>query len=70
MIGATRLTLVALACAFSRPAVRIGEIRKLRIPHNEGYGAKGFPAWKIPPKATLLFTIEVLEINGSSKQEL
>ena len=31
---------------------------------EEGYGAGGFPAWGIPPKATLLFEIEVLEIHG------
>ena len=27
------------------------------------YGAGGFPAWGIPPNATLIFSIEVLSIN-------
>jgi FKBP-type peptidyl-prolyl cis-trans isomerase len=27
------------------------------------YGASGFPAWGIPPNATLLFEIEILKIN-------
>ncbi|GBG30803.1 Peptidyl-prolyl cis-trans isomerase [Hondaea fermentalgiana] len=40
-----------------------GEIRKLEIPSHEGYGDSGFPAWKIPPKATLVFEIEVLKIH-------
>ena len=42
----------------------IGETRKLRIPADEGYGARGFPAWGIPPGGTLLFEIEVLSIKG------
>jgi FKBP-type peptidyl-prolyl cis-trans isomerase len=41
-----------------------GEVRALRIPAEEGYGAGGFPAWGIPPGGTLLFEIEVLEIHG------
>merc|ERR1740123_216204 len=44
--------------------MRLGEVRKLRIPAHEGYGANGFPAWGIPPGGVLNFTIEVLEING------
>ncbi len=47
--------------------MKIGEVRKLRIPANEGYGASGFPAWKIPAKATLSFEIEVLSIDGKSE---
>merc|ERR1712083_1130352 len=39
----------------------VGEVRKLDIPANEGYGANGFPAWGIPANATLHFTIEVLK---------
>lgn len=41
----------------------VGEVRKLRIPAEEGYGARGFPAWGIPAGATLLFEIEVLTIS-------
>mmetsp|Transcript_11398 Transcript_11398/g.18566 ORF Transcript_11398/g.18566 Transcript_11398/m.18566 type:complete len:148 (-) Transcript_11398:862-1305(-) len=40
-----------------------GEIRALEIPFDEGYGAGGFPAWKIPPHATLQFEIEILDIQ-------
>jgi len=47
--------------------MRVGETRKLRIPHHEGYGDRGFPAWKIPAKATLLFEIEVLSIDGKTE---
>ena len=43
--------------------MQLGEERKLTIPAHEGYGAKGFPAWGIPPNGTLQFTLEVLEIN-------
>jgi len=41
----------------------IGEVRKLSIPADEGYGQGGFPAWGIPPNGTLDFTLEVLEIK-------
>jgi len=40
-----------------------GEERKIIIPADEGYGAGGFPAWGIPPGATLEFTLEVLNIE-------
>jgi peptidylprolyl isomerase len=46
--------------------MRLGETRKLLIPATEGYGEKGFPAWKIPAGATLHFEIEVLKIEGGS----
>merc|ERR1711963_1023788 len=38
----------------------VGEERKLVIPADEGYGAKGFPAWGIPAGATLCFELELL----------
>lgn len=43
--------------------MQIGEVRQLEIPANEGYGPGGFPAWGIPPNATLLFEIEVISIQ-------
>eukprot|EP01066_Platyproteum_vivax_P010390 Platyproteum_vivax@DN4639_c0_g1_i1.p1 len=38
----------------------IGEIARISIPQSMGYGASGFPAWGIPPKADLQFEIEVI----------
>ena len=49
---------------------KLGEVRQLRIPGHEGYGARGFPAWKIPPDATLLFEIEGLGTSPEGKKEL
>ena len=43
--------------------MKIGEVRELIIPGDEGYGAGGFPAWGIPPNGTLYFTLECLEIK-------
>jgi len=43
--------------------MKLGEVRELLIPANEGYGAAGFPAWGIPPGGTLNFTLEVLSIK-------
>ena len=44
--------------------MQIGEVRKLRILADEGYGAGGFSAWGIPPGGTLLFEIEIPAIEG------
>ena len=43
--------------------MKLGETRQVIIPGPEGYGPKGFPAWGIPPDATLVFTIECLSIQ-------
>ena len=43
--------------------MKVGGKRKLDIPAAEAYGAGGFPAWGIPPDGSLLFEIEVLEID-------
>lgn len=42
--------------------MRLGEVRTLRIPAAEGYGATGFPSWGIPGGATLEFTLECVSI--------
>jgi len=42
-----------------------GEISKLTIAGHKGYGPQGFPAWGIKPNATLIFEIEILQINGN-----
>ncbi len=48
--------------------MKLGEKRKLRIPSEEGYGGGGFPAWGIPPGATLIFEIEVLSVSGGKDE--
>ena len=35
--------------------MKLGEVRQLTIPADEGYGASGFPAWGIPPNGGLYF---------------
>ncbi|CAH1793688.1 unnamed protein product [Owenia fusiformis] len=40
-----------------------GEIAKLTIRGDKGYGTQGFPAWGITPNAELCFEIEVLNIQ-------
>jgi FKBP-type peptidyl-prolyl cis-trans isomerase len=44
------------------PGMKVGEIRKLTIPSEMGYGEKGRGA-KIPGNATLIFEVELVEIR-------
>ena len=41
----------------------VGEEAELTMTGDYAYGPKGFPAWGIPPNATLLFKIQLLKIN-------
>ncbi len=45
------------------PGMRAGGVRRLTVPPDLGYGAGGTPDGSIPPNATLVFWMELVDVK-------
>lgn len=43
--------------------MQLGESARITADHTSAYGDGGFPAWGIPPRATLIFDIELIKLG-------
>jgi len=43
--------------------MKLGEEARLEMTGDYAYGSGGFPAWGIPPNATLIFDVAILKIE-------
>lgn len=42
--------------------MQLGEAARITATHESAYGEAGFPEWGIPPRATLVFEVELTGI--------
>ena len=45
------------------PGMKAGGVRRLTVPSNLGYGAGGTPDGSIPPNATLVFWMQLVDVR-------
>lgn len=51
------------------PRLSLYQLVEVTIPHLYGYGELGYPP-KVPPRATLVFTMRIIDIDDSNRTKL